>query len=145
MKKFVFSLERLMRLAQMREEVARAQLLTQENIVRLAEVQVKTRSHSLSAMSFNASSKEELQGTFALQLNGVEALEFSEREKSIALDQRDSAKDKWTVEKRSFESLSRLEERDYRNYIEELTRFEQMENDEVGSVMWYMRKREDEQ
>lgn len=145
MKKFVFSLERLMRLAQMREEVARAQLLTQENIVRLAEVQVKTRSHSLSSMSFNASSKEELQGTFALQLNGVEALEFSEREKSIALDQRDSAKDKWTVEKRSFESLSRLEERDYRNYIEELTRFEQIENDEVGSVMWYMRKREDEQ
>ncbi|KJF16561.1 hypothetical protein [Acidithrix ferrooxidans] len=145
MKKFVFSLERLMRLAQMREEVARAQLLTQENIVRLAEVQVKTRSHSLSAMSFNASSKEELQGTFALQLNGVEALEFSEREKSIALDQRDSAKGKWTVEKRSFESLSRLEERDYRSYIEELTRFEQMENDEVGSVMWYMRKREDEQ
>ncbi len=137
MKRFKFQLEPLMRIAHLKEEEARGNLMR-------AELEVSSSKKRLD-VAVQASSNTDVQlsrerfdlfAFMAINDLHLRQIEFSVNVLREAEERRTKRQVEWQSTKIESESYDRLRNRAHETYIEEFERQEQKETDEVASMMW---------
>ena len=137
MKRFKFQLEPLMRIAHLKEEEARGNLLRAELEVASSQRRLATAVQESSNVAVELSPERfDLFAFMAISDLHLRQIEFSVNVLHDSEERRTKRQVEWQSSKIESESYDRLRNRAFESFIEEFERQEQKETDEVASMMW---------